>query len=53
MKKATDARGKFDVLRFFAVHQKTFPVNYVLALSSSVGQIQSKLKVTISLVFVA
>ena len=32
MKKATDARGKFDVLRFFAVHQKMFPVHYVLAL---------------------
>ena len=32
MKKATDARGKFDVLRFFADHQKTFPVHYVLAL---------------------
>ena len=32
MKKATDARGKFDVLQFFANHQKTFPVHYVLAL---------------------
>ena len=32
MKKATDVRGKFDVLRFYAVHQKTFPVHYVLAL---------------------
>ena len=32
MKKATDAQGKFDVLRFFAIHHKTFPVHYVLAL---------------------
>ena len=32
MKKATDARGKFDVLQFFANNQKTFPVHYVLAL---------------------
>ena len=33
IKKATDARGKFGVLQFYAVHQKTFPVHYALALA--------------------